>query len=246
MGAGISQSKDDAGEHLAMPSCNGLRHEPEWKPQKVSWNVSVCAGGTMCGNLDELIFEELEDDFAPVTLHVYDVGSSRPIRAVNQFLRKLGTGIFHCGLEVFGGEWSYANTGGECGVFCCIPGQCKGFRHVESIDLGKTNLSVTQFRLIIAQLQSEWVSEEYHLLAQNCCDFCCQMAQKLGVASPPQWINSLAGSLARLIAETPEHEKENPKQACLCCTRTNVLNTTVVPFPYADEYESTSVPIDVI
>jgi len=256
MGAEISQSKDDCGQLPATLSGNGLQHEPERKScrrvktvtvdeeqqeevedctrprgfctRKAPWEVSGCTGGTMCTSVDELIFDGEQDLLVPVTLHVYDVGTSRQIRAINRFLRKLGTGIFHCGVEVFGGEWSYSDREDECGVFCCAPGQCKGFRHVEAIDLGRTSLSAAEFRILIAQLQAEWFSEEYHLLGQNCCHFCDEMCQRLGVAPPPQWVNNFAGSLASLTAEAPEGEGEECCiwQACpsafRCCNGSRV------------------------
>mmetsp|Transcript_83369 Transcript_83369/g.165490 ORF Transcript_83369/g.165490 Transcript_83369/m.165490 type:complete len:300 (+) Transcript_83369:103-1002(+) len=219
------------------------------RARTASWDVSGCAGGTICTGLDELVFD-YEDASVPVTLHVYDLGSSRSIRTLNQFMRKLGTGIFHCGVEVFGREYSYANTEGECGIFRCRPGQCKGFRHVEAIDLGRTRLSVAQFRVILAQLQAEWFSDQYHLLAQNCCHFCDEMCQRLRVASPPRWVNNFAGSFATLIEETPEHEERCTWQACpslfSCCTRSRHLdkNTCVMSNDHTDQFEETELVIE--
>eukprot|EP00419_Tripos_fusus_P059002 CAMPEP_0172928334 /NCGR_PEP_ID=MMETSP1075-20121228/217925_1 /TAXON_ID=2916 /ORGANISM="Ceratium fusus, Strain PA161109" /LENGTH=349 /DNA_ID=CAMNT_0013789617 /DNA_START=102 /DNA_END=1152 /DNA_ORIENTATION=+ len=269
------------------------------RARTASWDVSGCAGGTICTGLDELVFD-YEDASVPVTLHVYDVGTSLQIRAVNRFLRKFGTGIFHCGVEfsgangatpteemtaassaacranarvldtlrlltwegqvfpgifhcgveVFGGEWSYTDRGDDCGVFCCMPGQCKGFRHVEAIDLGRTSLSLAEFRIIIAQLQAEWFSDQYHLLAQNCCHFCDEMCQRLRVASPPRWVNNFAGSFATLIEETPEHEERCTWQACpslfSCCTRSRHLdkNTCVMSNDHTDQFEETELVIE--
>jgi hypothetical protein len=34
-----------------------------------------------------------------VTLHIYNVGQSKQTALINAFLRKLGTGAFHCGVE---------------------------------------------------------------------------------------------------------------------------------------------------
>jgi len=186
----------------ALKSCKGT-----------SWAPAVACGGGFCGVLDEFVVDDghgqapwMRDELAPVTLHVYDVGTSLQIRALNGVLRRVGTGFFHCGVEVFGSEWSYSDVlGEECGIFCCPPCRCEGYKHVESIYMGRTALTVTGFRSIINSMQSFWSSEAYHLLAQNCCHFCEDLCAKLGVGNIPHWINHLANTCA-MVTDPAEND----------------------------------------
>merc|ERR1712060_195679 len=82
---------------------------------------------------------------APVTLHVYDVGLNTG-SVVNRFLKPLGTGAFHCGVEVHGWEWSYSDIADPryqagTGIFPCRPRHCEGHKYCESVHLGRTSTS---------------------------------------------------------------------------------------------------------
>merc|ERR1719229_582486 len=53
-------------------------------------------------------------------------------------LRPFGTGVFHCGVEVFGKEWSFRGTEVGTGVFWCLPQNCSAHTYVETVYMGYT------------------------------------------------------------------------------------------------------------
>lgn len=144
----------------------------------------------------------LEEDLyskalADVTLHVYDLGA---IRSLNKVLRPAGTGAFHCGVEVYGREWSYAGCVGSgadaraTGVFNCRPRLCKDHSYSESVDLGKTALRPGEVLMAIQHLEHMWLASEYSLLWHNCGHFCGHFCRALEVEPVPPWVMSLAGA----------------------------------------------------
>lgn len=138
----------------------------------------------------------------PVTLHIYDVGTCSEIKVLNRLLRPLGTGVFHCGVEVFGNEWSYSDTldGGGSGIFCCPPRGCHGHNYVETVAMGKTAMPELEVLDMINLLESAWQVSDYHLLSHNCCHFCDELCQRLGVGSIPAWVMNLASTGAAIVS----------------------------------------------
>lgn len=141
--------------------------------------------------------EKVEVRLTDVVLHVYDLGS---VHQLNKLLRPVGTGAFHCGVELFGWEWSYAGSSNSSvgpwttGVFNCRPRLCKGHRYSESVDLGKTSMTPGEVLMIIQHLESTWLASEYSLLWHNCGHFCSHLCRALSVDELPAWVMSLAGA----------------------------------------------------
>lgn len=137
---------------------------------------------------------------APVTLHVYNIGTSTALTVVNSLLRPLGGGLFHCGVEVYDWEWSYSYAAAGTpdaelagtGVFCCRPRQCEGHTYSVSIEMGGAGLTEEATLKMISDMESEWPMDTYDLLHRNCCHFCDELCKRLGVGSIPQWLSSLA------------------------------------------------------
>lgn len=162
----------------------------------------------------------------PVTLHVYDVGSSVRSRLVNQLLRPLGTGAFHCGVEVYGWEWSYSGFNDaprvqdlkNSGVFCCRPRCCEGHQYVESVPMGKTGMSELEVVRLLQEMEVLWLAADYDLLKRNCCHFCDVCCSGLGVGPIPSRVSSLAGVGAALssISEVAD---------VTCCRSTGVRSS---------------------
>jgi len=145
----------------------------------------------------------------PVTLHVYDVGTSGSGSIINRVLRPLGTGAFHCGVEVYGWEWSYSDHANpifqeDTGVFSCKPRNCEGHSYSESIPMGKTATSEGEVLRLIQWLEQEWRVEEYDVLSHNCCHFADELCRRLAVGSIPTWITNLAGVGASLAGAPGE------------------------------------------
>jgi hypothetical protein len=138
-----------------------------------------------------------------VKLNVYGLWESSA--AMNRVLSKLGTGAFHCGVEVYGREWSYQpKPDHTTGVFFCKPRHCKAQYSFESIAMGTTRLTDLQVQLLIAELQEEWYGDDYDLLAKNCCHFCQALCEHLGAEDLPPWVTSLSdtGLAVRSVGES--------------------------------------------
>lgn len=137
---------------------------------------------------------------APVTLHIYDVGTKTKV--INSLLRPLGAGIFHTGVEIFGREWTFADTesGIGSGVFSSRPRRCDGHTYCESICMGKTATPETEVLELVYLLARIWRAETYSTLRNNCCHFCNELCQRLGVGCIPEWVLNLAGAGAAIAA----------------------------------------------
>mmetsp|Transcript_119645 Transcript_119645/g.333929 ORF Transcript_119645/g.333929 Transcript_119645/m.333929 type:complete len:241 (-) Transcript_119645:110-832(-) len=139
---------------------------------------------------------------AHVTLHIYNVGTSGGAKRLNGLLRKLGTGVFHCGVEVFGGEWSYSDTMSGAGdaIFCSLPRCCEGHTYSESMMMGRTWVTEQEFAELINQLKKEWTVAQYDILTRNCCHFSDHLCHRLGVGAIPEWAKSLAKTGAAILS----------------------------------------------
>ncbi len=135
-----------------------------------------------------------------ITMHVYDITNTQydaanaAISNLNRLTKDaLGAGgIFHGAVEVNGEEWSYGFCERGSGVYCCRPRGNTGYTYRESVPLGVTALSPARVRSVLAVLQVQWPGDAYDLLARNCNHFCAQLAEQLGVAPPPPWVNRFA------------------------------------------------------
>mmetsp|Transcript_56143 Transcript_56143/g.180181 ORF Transcript_56143/g.180181 Transcript_56143/m.180181 type:complete len:327 (+) Transcript_56143:66-1046(+) len=142
------------------------------------------------------------DMAVPVFLHIYDVGMSSEISILNRLLRPLNAGVFHCGVEVFGIEYSYSDTttGVGSGVFHCRPRLCDGHRYCETVRMGKTPTPEHEVEDLIQLLSSHWPVVAYDTLTRNCCHFCNEFCQRLGVGSIPKRVMNLASAGAAIAA----------------------------------------------
>jgi len=157
-----------------------------------------------------------------VRLNIYDIGESEQVQTMNRFLQPLGTGAFHCGVEVLGWEWSYCEvydtssrglrTNQMTGIFVCRPEQCDGHNYVSSLDMGFTWISKRSFAMLMQQLMEEWKASDYNTLLHNCCHFCDELCMRLGVGPIPQWVKSMAGAGEKLGVRVGEVVD------CRCCT----------------------------
>lgn len=148
-----------------------------------------------------------------VTLHVYNAGESPVVRGLNFLLKQFDTGVFHCGVEVYGVEWSFADTS-SCdddfeadsitGIFDSMPKQADGHTYCESVSLGQTDLLESEVLRLINLLDRLWSGETYDVLQKNCCHFCVALCKELGVREPPRWIMSLAERAAAIATNVED------------------------------------------
>jgi len=140
-----------------------------------------------------------------VVLNIYNLGTSGRGHALNLLLRPLGTGVFHCGVQVYGREWSYADSPMTSprqvtGIFCSIPCHCEGHTFSQSVSMGQTGASEADVLQLLRLLRASWAAEDYHTLTRNCCHFCDEFCQRLGVGTLPAWVISLADTGAAIAA----------------------------------------------
>ncbi|CAE7519758.1 unnamed protein product [Symbiodinium sp. CCMP2592] len=137
--------------------------------------------------------EEDEEEGEEVVLSVYDVSHSEKIHLANDVLHKLGTGIFHAAVQVYGKEWSYGKTHGpSTGIFSCHPRGCKAHNFRESVQMGKTRLTEEEVNATIESMKPEWPGREYELLHLNCTHFSDEFCRRLGLERIPAWVRNLA------------------------------------------------------
>lgn len=133
---------------------------------------------------------------APVWLHIYDVPSHPTARRMNGALRRIGTGAFHAGVEVYGQEWSFGSAEEDSsgtGLFVCAPRGCEGHAYRESLPMGHTPVSEEDVRRLLGTLSKQWLAKDYDMLRKNCCHFSDMLCQQLQVGKIPGWIRNLSG-----------------------------------------------------
>jgi len=136
-----------------------------------------------------------------VVLRIYDVTGAEVVCGLNSLCRAIGTGAFHCGVEVYGLEWSFGFTDeGGSGVFSCDPGECGDHAYREAVAMGRTPLQEQDVLLLLSTLAQDWQGEDYDILKQNCCHFSDALCRRLGVGPIPGWITNLAGAGAQVEA----------------------------------------------
>lgn len=177
-------------------------------------SVYTLSGVTGCSALRGTQWET-EDGQELVTLNIYDLGESSQVKTLNRFLQRFGTGAFHCGVEVFGREWSYSDMGDGpnawTGVFGCLPKRCEDHTFSSSVDMGRTFLRESQMKSLLTLLREEWFSREYDAIHHNCCHFCDELCVRLGVGNIPLWVRSLAGAGEAL------ENRAGEVMDCRCC-----------------------------
>mmetsp|Transcript_85992 Transcript_85992/g.216451 ORF Transcript_85992/g.216451 Transcript_85992/m.216451 type:complete len:239 (+) Transcript_85992:86-802(+) len=159
---------------------------------------------------------EVKGFSVPVLLHIYDLGTGKTGQVLNTVLRPLGTGAFHCGIEVYNLEWSYSFvTDGEqmiqgTGVFCSRPRKCSGHNYSQTVAMGSTRASEDGVLKLIRALEKEWTVDSYDLLGHNCCHFANELCIRLGVGPLPDWVTSLPRMGATLA-------EQRSAAGALCC-----------------------------
>lgn len=163
-----------------------------------------------------------------MTLSIYSIKSITDLPLVSDFLHLLGTGVYHCGVVVYGCEWSFGgmvptkvnpDVSKMTGVFSCPPQGCDVHVFNTSMMMGHTMFSELDVRLLIRQLRSEWTVETYDMMSNNCCHFCDALCQRLGVGMIPPWLLHIAnaGAAAQALccrsSFTPPQNRSKPQLA---------------------------------
>eukprot|EP01063_Lacrimia_lanifica_P038993 TRINITY_DN8435_c0_g1_i1.p1 TRINITY_DN8435_c0_g1~~TRINITY_DN8435_c0_g1_i1.p1 ORF type:complete len:451 (+),score=150.17 TRINITY_DN8435_c0_g1_i1:80-1432(+) len=125
-----------------------------------------------------------------VYLNVYNLAPERS-------LDKLGIGVFHSGIEIYGKEWGFGGSSEAehadlTGVFWVDPRSAL-VHFFKQIELGTVHKSQREIRnTIIKPLQAKWKIGTYHVIQNNCNHFATILSRCLGVKAPPPWVNRAA------------------------------------------------------
>eukprot|EP00927_Polykrikos_kofoidii_P085047 TRINITY_DN9137_c0_g1_i1.p1 TRINITY_DN9137_c0_g1~~TRINITY_DN9137_c0_g1_i1.p1 ORF type:complete len:209 (+),score=35.93 TRINITY_DN9137_c0_g1_i1:41-628(+) len=130
-------------------------------------------------------------DPLPVKLRIYNIGKNPKVHRVNELLRSMGTGIFHCAVELAGIEVSYGSARkGHSGVMYCKPASDLDHTHLEAIDMGYTKLSIRAIRELVADMERLWPGG----------DLSKAFLARLGLGPMPSWVMTSAG-VGEMIAK---------------------------------------------
>ncbi|CAE6973196.1 unnamed protein product [Symbiodinium sp. CCMP2456] len=149
----------------------------------------------------------------PVYANVYDVTRSDAVKLFNAVFAhwwvpvKLG-GIFHVGVQVGSTEWAFGKTlsATKPGVFGIPPRQDPLHSYRETICLGYTKLSQTEYNAMIRDIVEDYPGKSYDVLQRNCIHFAEDFCHRLKVKALPEWINRFArigSSMIENVSETP-------------------------------------------
>lgn len=115
-------------------------------------------------------------------LNVYDLSPA------NESLHWLGFGAYHSGVEVYGAEYTFANSG----VFSSTPKDAGGAPLRETIVLGEVFCDRRDVERASDELRREFPPGSYNLLQRNCNTFADALVQKLLGIPIPGWVNRSA------------------------------------------------------
>jgi len=122
-----------------------------------------------------------------VYVNIYDLCN-------NEKMVKVGFGLHHSGIELFGYEWSFGGgevPDGRTGVFAILPKTATPNLRA-SVLLGTCDLTPDQLHACISDLEDEWPMNSYDILARNCNHFSEAFARRLGFTNFPGWVNRAA------------------------------------------------------
>jgi len=138
--------------------------------------------------------EPVAQTLSELWLHVHDKGALTR-RLNGSILRRANLGVFHCGVEVLGVEWSFQGFHGAwddptiSGVVWNDPRLHPSFLYRESVPLGHTPLSREAVSKVLNQLRREWSASSYHLVSHNCLGFAEEFANALEASELlPTWV----------------------------------------------------------
>jgi len=130
-----------------------------------------------------------------VYLNVYDL-------VPNNWGHSWGFGLYHTGVEMMGQEYSFYGGDqavGGGGILATVPRTvAPPAKFRESIEMGQTRISSSEFKSIISDLAKDFTGDKYHITAKNCNSFSDALCVALLNKHIPSWINraaTLAGPL---------------------------------------------------
>ena len=113
----------------------------------------------------------------------------------DKLLQDNGWGAYHAGVEVYGEEWAFifytdVVDPKTSGVYSVHPRQNPDVgEYKTSVYMGRTPLSFSQARTVIAKLHGDWPTLTYHLTNNNCIAFAEHLCAEMKVPRRfPTWV----------------------------------------------------------
>jgi len=236
--------------HKSTKTCNGLKGLrivereqevdavlllPTREPSAATTASTNSAASTFSANASAISIRSCspgmsgESALGQVTLNIYDLGQSQTSRAINRVFGHVGMGVFHCGVEIYGREWSFRKCPEGSGVFACRPRCCPGHHFSESIPMGHARLNKTAALRLISTVSQGWHGTQYSMLRRNCCHFSREFCRLLEVDAdfPPRILAAATAAAhieeagvecwASLHCPHAEAEKGNTFFTRCCC-----------------------------
>lgn len=110
-------------------------------------------------------------------------------------------------IEIYGYEWSFGYCPHGSGVYRVLPKSNQMYTYRESMPLGSTDLTKTELKTKIQELQREWAGSSYDLVARNCNHFCAELCERLGCEPLP----GMQSVCPHRLFQWPQ------LNACVCC-----------------------------
>jgi len=130
----------------------------------------------------------------------------------------IGLGVYHSGVEVDGVEYTFDNHGGDgSGLvwhapYFTDPSFAAAMPLRARLPLGCSPFDSRQGHRLLREMRTDWPSQAYDLLENNCHHFTAAAADVLEVCAVPRWVNR-TGEILRIISGAAPAERTMPTSA---------------------------------
>lgn len=150
-----------------------------------------------------------------VLINVYHATPNSIVNMYNSLAVPLGlAGAFHIGVQVWGDEWSFGQSGEGSGVSFHKPRSLTHHTYHKTYAVGETKLNRKDAINVIRELGVEWPGYGYHVLKRNCCHFASVLVEALGCDPLPKWMVGLSDDLRPLASFFVDFKGILPGPSC--------------------------------
>jgi deubiquitinase DESI2 len=126
----------------------------------------------------------------PVWLNVYD------LMIMNYTINKIGIGVYHTGVEIYGREYSYAGHyhTESTGLKESLPRDTSWLQDAiwkERVYVGKTQKSRAEVRELFEQFKPQYLGPSYNVLEKNCNHFTDKFCRALTGSEIPEYVQRI-------------------------------------------------------
>lgn len=163
-----------------------------------------------------------------VLINVYHATPNGIVNMYNSVAVPLGlAGAFHIGVQVWGDEWSFGQSGEGSGVSFHKPRSLTHHTYHKTYAVGETKLNRKDAINVIRELGVDWPGYGYHVLKRNCCHFASVLVEALGCEPLPKWMVGLSDDLCPLANFFSDFVGVLPGASCADGTTIPCLNRSI-------------------